>query len=100
MNPFSGVSISTDDRQNTSATLLREVGSLLEAGNKVSIKLKKDSVKTYIKIQFAGPRQTFCFISKIFKTSLELTAHHLPKLVENTLSFLLNLVPRTLEIAF
>ena len=32
---YSGVSISTDDRQNASATLLREVGSLLEAGNKV-----------------------------------------------------------------
>ena len=35
---YTGVSISTDDRQNTSATLLREVGYLfpkLEAGDKV-----------------------------------------------------------------
>ena len=35
---YTGVSISTDDRQNTSATSLREVGYLfpkLEAGDKV-----------------------------------------------------------------
>ena len=37
---------------------------------------------------------------KIFKTSLELTVHYLSKLIENTISFVLNLVPRTLEIAF
>ena len=54
----------------------------------------------YVKIQFAGPRQTFCFRFKIFKKSLGLTVHYLSKLIKNTLHFVLNLVPRGLEIAF
>ena len=65
-----GVSISTDDRQNKSATLLTEVGYFSPLNWKLEIKcvkLKKYSVRTYIKIQFAGPRQTFCFRFKIFK---------------------------------
>ena len=65
-----------------------------------SIKLKKDSVKTCIKIQFAGPRQYFCFRFKIFKKNLGHKVHYLSKLIKNILSFVLTLVPRTLEIAF
>ena len=63
-------------------------------------KLKKDSVKTCIKIQFAGPRQYFCFRFKIFKKNLGHKVHYLSKLIKNILSFVLTLVPRTLEIAF
>ena len=48
------------------------------------MKLKKVSVKTYIKIQFAGPRQTFCFRFEIFKKKLGLNVHYLSKLIENT----------------
>ena len=60
----------------------------------------KDSVKTYNKIQFAGPRQTFCFRFKIIKKNLGLNVHYVSKLIEKTLSFVLNLVPRNLEIVF
>ena len=54
----------------------------------------------YIKIQFAGLSQTFCFRFKKCKKSLGVTVDHLSKLIENTLSSVLNLLPRTLEIAF
>ena len=66
----------------------------------IKTSIKKDSVKTYTKIQFAGPRQTFCVRLTICKKSLGFTVHYLSKLIENTLSFVLNLLPRMLEIAF
>ena len=62
----------------------------LEAG---SIKLKTDSVKTYIKIQFAKPRQYFCFRLKILlKKNLGHKVHYLSKLIKSILSFVLTLV--------
>ena len=57
-------------------------------------------MKTYIKIQFAGLIQTFSFRFRIFKKHLGLDVHYLSKLIENTLSLVLNFVPRKLEIAF
>ena len=41
----------------------------------------------------------FASDSKHFKKKLALDVHYLSKLIENTLSFVLNLVPRKLEIA-
>ena len=64
----------------------------LEAGNKV--------FTTYIKIQFAGPKQTFCFRFKIFQKSLGLAVHYLSKLIENTFIFCTQFGARTLEITF
>ena len=42
----------------------------------IKTSIKKDSVKTYTKIQFAGPRQTFCFRLTICKKSLGFTVHY------------------------
>ena len=70
----------------------------MEAG---SIRLKKDSVKTYILIQFAGPRQYFFYSDLKYLTKIcDIKCITGPKLIKNILSFVLTLVPRTLEIAF
>ena len=56
----------------------------MEAG---SIRLKKDSVKTYIKIQFAGPRQYFWFRFKIFKKNLRHKVHYWSKIDQKYIIF-------------
>ena len=56
----------------------------MEAG---SIRLKKDSVKTYIKIQFAGPRQYFWFRFKIFKKRLRHKVHYWSKIDQKYIIF-------------